>query len=320
MTPVKIAFVASGGAARGLAHLGVLKACEELGLVPEIFVGTSAGALVGSMYGQDVPLDVMLDGYRLPWRRRHEGPRLHMSTFLGAPTAEELLDPGHLASGLFSIRKLESYLRRHLPINDFRTLPKPVYVTAVDIDSGERTVFGPGSNEHVPVSTAVAASCAVPGLFRPIEIEGRYYVDGEVARTLSADVAVEAGANVVIISNIYRPQRDRGSKRSLAQRGIHRVLRQSLSTLLTEKERRGVEVLQNRYPNVTFIDIAPDLGPYGYLNRFSARPVVLRGYGTALRALATAKENRVFERALPNPDSAPGLIGAPGRSGLRSVG
>lgn len=320
MSLVKIAFVASGGAARGLAHLGVLKACEELGLIPEMFVGTSAGAIVGAMYGQDIPLDVLIDGYRLPWRRRHQGPRLHMPTFLGAPTAEELLDPGHLASGVFSIRKLEAYLRQHLPINDFRQFPKPVYVTAVDIDSGERTVFGPGVNEHVPVSEAVAASCCVPGLFRPIQIGGRYYVDGEVARTLSADLAVEAGANVVIISNIYRPQRDRGSKRSLAQRGIHRVLRQSLSTLLTEKESRGVEVLRHRYPDVTFIDIAPDLGPYGYFNTFSARPVVLRGYGTALRALASAKENRVFDRILPNLESSPGLTPAALRGGLRSVG
>jgi NTE family protein len=61
---------------------------------------------------------------------------------------------------------------------------------------------------------------------------------------------------------------------------------------------------------VTFIDIAPDLGRYGYLNRFSARPVVLRGYGTALRALASAKENRVFDNLVP----------AESRPGLRSVG
>ncbi len=296
MDRVKIAFVASGGAARGLAHLGVLRACEELGLLPEIFVGTSAGAVVGAMYGQDMPLDVLLDGYRLPWRRRHQGPRLHLSTFMGAPTRRELFDLGHLASGVFSVRKLERYLHEHLPINSFRRLAKPVFVTAVNIDTAEREIFGPGYNDDVPISEAVAASCCVPGLFRPIRIGGKYYVDGEVARTLSADIAVEAGANVVIISNIYRPHCESEPKRSLARRGMHRVLRQSLSTLLTEKERRGVELLSQQYPHVTFIDIAPDLGKYGYLNRFSARPLILRGYGTALRALAEAKENRVFDR------------------------
>src|SRR5690606_11631227 len=151
----------------------------------------------------------------------------------------------------------------------------------------------PGYHDDVPISEAVAASCTVPGMFRPIDIGGRYYVDGEVARTLSADIAVEAGANVVIISNIYRPERHIEPRRSIARSGMHRVLRQSLSTLLTEKERRGIELLSKRHPHVTFIDIAPDLGKYSYLNRWAARPLVLRGYGTALRALAAAKENRV---------------------------
>lgn len=304
---MKIAFVASGGAARGLAHLGVLRACEELGLLPEIFVGTSAGAVIGAMYGQDIPLDVMLDGYRLPWRRRHQGPRLHLSTFMGAPTRDEVIDLGHLISGMFSIRKFERYLRRFLPINSFRRLAKPVFVTAVDIDSAERVVFGPGYHDDVPISEAVAASCAVPGVFRPFDIGGRYYVDGEVARTLSADIAVEAGANVVIISNIYRPERHLEPRRSIARQGVHRVLGQSLSTLLTEKERRGVELLSKRHPHVTFIDIAPDLGKYSYLNRWAARPLVLRGYGTALRALAAAKENRVFDH-IPGPPSLRSVV------------
>jgi len=286
--------------------LGVLRACEELGLLPEIFVGTSAGAIVSAMYAQDIPLDVLLDGYRLPWRRRHQGPRLHLSTFMGAPSPREMLDIRYLASGVFSIRKFERYLRKHLPINNFPRLGKQVFVTAVDIDTAERVVFGPGYDETPLLSEAVAASCCVPGLFRPICIDKRYYVDGEVARTLSADVAVEAGANVVIISNIYRPESEMAAKRSIARRGIHRVLRQSLSTLLTEKEKRGVELLSQRYPHVTFIDIAPDLGRYGYLNRFSARPLILRGYGTALRALAAAKEQRVFEGLLSG-DSHPGL-------------
>ena len=295
MARPKIAFVGSGGAARGIAHLGVLKACEELGIIPEIFVGASAGSIIGATYGQDIPLDVLLDGYRLPWKRRHQGPRLHMGTFLGAPTVSQLLDPGYLFSGAFSLDKLERYLARSLPINDFRELPHPVFVTAVDVDRATRTVFGPGRGDRTPISQAVAASCCVPGLFRPYRIGDSYYLDGEVARTLSADIAVEAGADVVIISNIYRPEVVPEGGRSVARKTAGRVLTQSLNILLTEKERRGVELLSRQYPRVTFLDIAPDIGMFSYLNRFAARSLVLRGYRTALRTLADAKKRGVFD-------------------------
>jgi NTE family protein len=294
MGRLKIAFVGSGGAARGLSHLGVLKACEELGIEPEIFVGASAGAIVAATYGQDIPLDVLLDGYRLPWRRRHQGPRLHLNTFLGAPRLGELLEPGYLFSGLFSMHRLERYLATNLPMNDFRALPNRIFITAVDIDSGQRIVFGPGYEETVPVSQAVAASCCVPGLFRPYRIGGHYYLDGEVVRTLSADLAVAAGANVVIISNVYRPEARAPQRSPIAHRGAGAVVSQSINILLTEKERRGVELLSRVYPSVTFLDIAPDIGHFGYLNRFAARPLVLRGYRTALRILADAKERGVF--------------------------
>lgn len=293
MTRLKVAFVGSGGAARGLSHLGVLKACEELGIEPEIFVGASSGALVGATYGQDIPLDVLLDGYRFPWRRRHDGPRLHIKNFLGLPKLRDLLDPGYLLSGVFSIEKLERYLAKLLPINDFRQLPNRVFVTAVDVDSGKRVIFGPGYEDAVPVSQALAASCCVPGIFRPFKIDGRYFVDGEIARTLSADVAIAAGANVLVISNVYRPE-ERPAARSIARRGAAAVMRQSVNVLMAEKERRGIELLSRLHPNVTLLDIAPDIGQYGYLNRFSARPLVTRGYRTALRVLADAKERGVF--------------------------
>jgi NTE family protein len=294
MTRLKVAFVGSGGAARGLSHLGVLKACEELGIEPGIFVGASAGALVGATYGQDIPLDVLLDGYRLPWRRRHDGPRLHIKNFLGAPRLRDLLDPGYLVSGLFSLDKLERYLAKLLPINDFRQLPKRVFITAVDVDTGKRVVFGPGYEDAVPISQAVAASCAVPGVFRPFKIDGRYFIDGEIARTLSADVAIAAGANVLIISNVYRPEDRAPSKLSNARRGPQAVLRQSINVLMAEKERRGVELLSKLHPNVTLLDVAPDIGEFSYLNRFAARPLVTRGYRHGLRVLTAAKERGVL--------------------------
>ncbi|MEZ4297810.1 MAG: patatin-like phospholipase family protein [Polyangiaceae bacterium] len=299
MSRLKVAFVASGGAARGLAHLGVLKACEELGIHPEIYVGTGAGALVGATYGQDIPLDVLLDAYRLPWRRRHRGPRLHVSTFLGAPSLRDLSDPAYLLSGAFSLDRLERYIERTLPMNDFTKLPHTVLVTAVDIDTAERVVFGPGYEENVPISRAVAASVCTPGLFRPYRIGDRFFVSGEVAKTLSADLAIAAGADVVIISNVYRPERAESGE--VARGGPFGILRQSMNILLSEKERRGVELYARLHPEITFIDVAPDVGQFGYSNRFAARSLVLRGYRTGLRSLAEAKERGVFEKTKPAP-------------------
>ena len=290
-----VAFVGTGGAARGIAHLGVLKACEELGIVPSIFVGASAGAIVAATYGQGIPLDVLLDGYRLPWKRRHHGPRFHLDTFFGLPSLRQLFDPGYLASGLFSLDKLERYLRRHLPVNDFRKVDSRIVVTSVDVDRAERVLFGKGYDAETPISRAVAASCAVPGLFRPYEINGRYHLDGEGARTLSADVAVEAGADIVIVSNIYRPAEGERHPRSMARRGPLSVLNQTLNIMLTEKERRGLDLYSHTHPRCTFIDIAPDIGRFGYLNRYAARSLVLRGYRAALQTLAHAKERGVFD-------------------------
>ena len=291
---LKIAFVASGGAARGISHLGVLRACEDLGLHPEIFVGASAGAIVGAMYAQKVSLDRMIDGYRLPWRRRHRGPRLHMSTFFGLPTIADTFEPGRLWSGVFSIDRLERYLRAEMPVNDFRKLPYAVMVTAVDVDRAERVVFGTGHEDSVPISRALAASCCVPGLFRPYRIGNRYFLDGEIARTLSADLALQAGADVVIISNIYRPTNPMAGARSIGRQNAFRVLRQTINIVLTEKERTGVKLHAREYPNARFVDIAPDIGMVGYLNRFAARSLVMRGYRAALRELAEAKAEGIF--------------------------
>jgi NTE family protein len=296
----RIAFVASGGAARGIAHLGVLKACEELGIKFDVMVGASAGAIVGATYGQGVPLDQLLDAYRLPWRRRYDGGlRIHASSFFGLPALSDLFDPRYLVSGVFNIAKLERLLREHLPQNDFRKVGKTILVTAVDVDGRGRVVFGRGYDEETPISQAVAASSCVPGLFRPYRINGRYHLDGELVRTLSADLAVEAGVDVIIVSNIYRQAVVKPGERSVARRGPLSVLTQSLNIVLSEKERRGLDLYARTYPKVTFVNVSPDIGMYGYLNRFNARSMVLRGYREALRELAAAKDRGVFD---PRPD------------------
>ena len=278
----------------------MLKACEELGIRFDTFVGSSAGAIVAAMYGQGLPLDLLLDGYRLPWLRKYDGaPKMHASAFLGAPKLADLLSPGYLLSGLFSIDKLEARVRRHLPKNDFRQIEPTILITAVDVDGRGRVIFGKGHDDATEVSRAVAASCCVPGVFRPYKIGDRYHLDGELARGLSTDLAVEQGADVVIVSNVYRQTLTRPGSKSLAERGPLGVLTQTLNIMLGEKEQRGLELASRTSPKVTFINVSPDLGSFGYLSRLNARSLVLRGYREALRDLAAAKDRGVFD---PRPE------------------
>ncbi|MCX7807000.1 MAG: patatin-like phospholipase family protein, partial [Deltaproteobacteria bacterium] len=204
---------------------------------------------------------------------------------------------GWLTSGLFSISRFERFLRERLPTNDFRKLSKPLLVTATDLDGHGRFVFGPGYEEEVPISQAVAASCCMPLLFRPYRIGDRYFLDGELVRTLSIDLAVSAGAEVVIISNVYRPHVTRRNEPSLIHGSGLAVLRQAANIILSEKEKRGIDLIHKQHPHLTILNISPDLGLIPFFNRSYARQLLTRGYREALRVLASAKERGVFSRS-----------------------
>lgn len=295
MARPRVAFVGSGGATKGVAHIGVIKAMEELGLTADIFVGASAGAIAGAFLSQGVTADEMIDWMR-PFYRRHDPARaLKGRFFLGLPTREQVRSAGWLTSGLLSIDRFERFLSKRLPVNDFRKLDRPLMVTAADVDGRGRVVFGQGYRERVPISQAVAASCCVPLLFRPYKIGDRYYIDGEVVRTLSIDLAVEAGADVVIISNVYRPHVTRPGERSLVHGGAPSMLNQTLNVLLSEKEKRGIDLIHRQYPHVTILNVSADLGQFSFVRRGNARQLLTRGYREALRVLAAAKQRGIFD-------------------------
>lgn len=293
----RVAFVGSGGATKGLAHLGVLKAMEELDVHADIFVGASAGAIAGAFFSQGFAVDQMVDWFRPFFRRRDRDGALKGRYFLGLPSAEQLSRPGYLTSGLLSIDRFERFVRWRLPVNDFRGLDRTLLVTAADIDGRGRVVFGQGYRDDVPISQAVAASSCVPVLFRPYRIGDRYYIDGEVVRTLSIDLAVEAGADVVVISNVYRPHVSRADAPTLAHRGGIAVARQALNIVLSEKEKRGIDLIHQLYPHVTVLNVSADLGRFSFTSRSNTRRLLTRGYREALRVLAAAKRRGVFEVA-----------------------
>jgi NTE family protein len=297
MARPRVAFVGSGGATKGIAHLGALRALEELGLELDIFVGASTGAIVASFFAQGYTADDMIDWFRPFFRRAGRKSPLTSRHFFGMPNREQLVSPGYLTSGVLSIDPFERFLRRTLPTNDFRQLSKKLLVTATDIDGRGRTVFGPGHRDDVPISEAVAASSALPWMYRPFRIGDRYYIDGEVVRTLSVDLAVEAGADVVVISNVYRPQVVRPGERSLVHEGVLAVGRQTLNIVLSEKEKRGIDLISRLYPHVTILNVSADLGRYSFTSSLNARKILTRGYREALRVLAAAKRRGIFEVA-----------------------
>lgn len=292
----KVAFIGSGGAAKGVAHLGVLRAVEELGVDPDIYVGASAGAIVGAFASQGVRAEEMVDWFRYPWARRDKPGALRHRHFWGAPTREQWMSPGYLTSGLFSIDKFERFMAKQLRSNRFAGLDKTLLVTATDVDGRGRMVFGPGYEDRVAVSEAVAASCCVPVLFRPYRIGGRYYMDGELVRTLSVDLAAAAGADVVIISNVYRPFVTPTGADSLSHSGGISVARQALNIMLSEKEKRGIDLIHKLYPNLVILNVTADLGAFPFTRRGNAKELLRRGYREALRVLSSAKERGVFDQ------------------------
>ncbi|MFO0693195.1 MAG: patatin-like phospholipase family protein [Polyangiales bacterium] len=285
----------SGGATKGVAHLGVLRAIEELDLGVDIFVGASAGAIASAYFAQGYTADQMVDWFRPFYRQRYPQSSMKTRFFFAPPNREQLSSPGYLSSGLLSADRFERFLAETLPTNDFRQLDKHVLVTATDIDGRGRVVFGRGYRDDVPISQAVAASSCVPLLFRPFRIGDRYYCDGELVRTLSIDLAVEAGADVVIISNVYRPHVTRPGQPSLVHEGIAGISRQTLNIVLSEKEKRGIDLINRLYPHVTVLNVSADLGRYSFTSTTNARKLLTRGYREALRVLAAAKRRGVFD-------------------------
>lgn len=288
----RVAFVATGGAAKGLSHLGVLLAAEEFGLAFDLWVGSSAGAIAAAFSAQGFAAGRLVDWFRPPWRRKFPGPAFSPLRFLGMPRGWTSL--GYLTSGVLSIEPFERYLRKALPKNDFREVERDLYVVATDLDSCERTVFGRGYVEDVPISRAVAASCCIPGLFRPYRIADRYYIDGETKRTFSADVAIARGADLIVVSNVYNPHVPQAGQQSLAHRGARAVMGQAVNLVLHEKTVRALDVYRRAHPAVEFVVVEPDVGHLSFLNHFSARAFIQRGYRAARVQLLAGRRRGLF--------------------------
>src|SRR2546422_8560324 len=166
-----------------------------------------------------------------------------------------------LPPGFFSLEALERFMReafaaRGLP-NSFRELSRTLLIPAIDLDRAERVVFGQGDLHNVPISQAVAASSAIPGFFEPYTIGGRDYVDGGVGFSGHADLAAEAGAEIVFVGHPLGPSLSDGDGPGIRARGLYTIMEQASRIYGQNLLQLGLAALSIKLPPTTFFLLEP---------------------------------------------------------------
>jgi NTE family protein len=183
-----------------------------------------------------------------------------------------------LPTGLFDNGAIERGVRLLLTrgerSNDFRNLAAPLFVIATDLDSGQTVEFGSRETSHVPISQAVQASSALPGMYPPVKIGARQFVDGAVNKTLHASSALSIGAKLVICVNPLVPFDGSVGARSyshLAERGLPTVLSQTFRAIIHSRMHRTIENYATTYPDARLMVLEPSKGDADlfFLNVFS---------------------------------------------------
>ena len=175
--PCRLGLALGSGAARGLAHIGVLKVLEEAAIPVHCLAGTSIGAFIGALYAAGVSVERMETVAReLDWIK-----------------LARLLNPTVPTSSLVDGRKLLDFMAELLPVQSFEALRLPLAVTATDIETGEALIIRQGD-----LLQALQAALAFPGIFPPVRFGGRFLVDGGLCNPVPADVARHLGADSVV--------------------------------------------------------------------------------------------------------------------------
>ncbi|MGE0100012.1 MAG: patatin-like phospholipase family protein [Hydrogenophaga sp.] len=247
----RIGLVLSGGGARGFAHVGVIKALEAARVPVDVIVGTSMGAIVGGLYASGMSADELeREIQAVDWgdlfdrreprqllsqRRKEEDFELSPVLSLGFRNGQFILP-----SGAVSSRSLEMLLRRYTlstrHLANFDGLPTPFRAVATDMENGQPVVL-----DHGDLAAALRASMSVPGVFAPLDLEGRLLGDGGLVNNLPVDVARRMGADVVIAVDIGTPLGGRASLGTLfgvTMQMVHILteqnVRASIATLTTD--------------------------------------------------------------------------------------
>ncbi len=192
--------------------------------------------------------------------------------FLRAPLSQsiaELLAPfaAAMPAGIFDSAPFERYLRRLFDgggrTNDFRKLQRRLFIVATNLNTGKAAVFGAPGLDHVPISRAIQASTALPGLYSPVEIDGETYADGALLRTMHASVVLEAGADLLFGINPLVPfdasaDGRRQRRIDLTDHGLPVVLGQTLRSLVQSRMQVGIAAYKDRFPRAEILLLEPD--------------------------------------------------------------
>jgi NTE family protein len=362
---------AGGGVTGAVYEIGCLRAIEDLldrsMLDLDLYVGVSGGAFVASLLAAGIspyemynevagethdPLgvaDAPLFRVRLAEFLRTtsaRAPRLVSGLLASAVRrdGQELADLALsllqlLPAGLVDNSGIRDYIRGVLRSRGqpdrFSALDRRLYIVAVDLDSAEAVAFGDRGHRNVAISKAVQASTALPGLYRPVRIGGRDFVDGGVKKTAHINLAIQNGADLVIVLNPIVPIMN-GRKGPLdgpiSQKGISYVLDQVFRIMLHGRMEYGLERYRVEHPEVDILVLQPkrdDMHMFRYnIMRYSARRVVAEhGYRSALSEFRRGRRahSRLLARhgiTLRDPSRLPDTpVASPLRSELaRSLG
>jgi NTE family protein len=296
-----------GGFTGGVYEIGALRALDLLAVNRtvnqfDVYVGTSAGSFVAALTANGVTPEEMMrvvnQQVPTPFRDVDRGTLMRPNALEFAQSAALLplrmlgltrnvlsqlratsaidLAVGlaeALPSGLYDGRGIEEYMGAVLSdpdrANDFRLLENELYLTATDLDTCERIVLGEGDWDDVPISRAVAASTALPMVYKPVQIKGRDLVDGGLRSTTNVDIAVEAGAKFVIVVNPLVPYVNDFQKviptmwgsrvRRVRDMGFPQIGYQAFKLLAHQHLHEAVAHWKERYPGVDIILIEPEL-------------------------------------------------------------
>lgn len=257
----RIGVALGGGVARALAQVGVLRAWAREGLPVDCIAATSSGAIVGALWAAGLGMGRVEELARnVRWLRNVIGftfPRL----------------------GFLSSHKISRFLRETVGVEEFAQLKIPLAVVTVDLQRHEECVLMSGD-----LGRAVQASCSIPGIFKPVEVDGRLLVDGGVLNNLPGDVARAMGADVVVGVDVNRRARSRSPEArpdSLAQVVFHCLV--MMIEQNTTQKRLACDYL-----------IEPELGEIGYLDLDRWAELLERGEAAA-RPVLQALRARLLE-------------------------